>query len=136
MAQTTPSAPNRTKLLRHESQLITQMTSNGVNAPAQRALSHMIACARVRSAAGNQIMNALVRLGKQPASPAPKQNRVTTNDTRLQAYPVAAVNNDHITTTPISTFRGPIKSPSQPPGISKIAYAREKAENAIPICAD
>ena len=35
--------------------------------------------------------------------------------------PVAAVKADHHTTTRISTFRGPIQSPIQPPGISKRA---------------
>src|SRR5688572_8805992 len=123
-----PMQPNRTKLFRHESHDITQITRSGVNAPAQRALNHMNDWARVRSDAGSQIMNALVRLGKQPASPAPKRKRATTSETRFHAYPVAAVNTDHIITTRISTFRGPIQSPSQPPGISNRPYASEKAE--------
>src|SRR5207302_10506802 len=117
----------------HESQDITQMTSRGVNAPAQRALNHRMACARVRSWSGNQIMKALVRFGKQPASPAPKKNRAMIREARFQTYPVAAVKTDHRITTRSNTLRGPIRSPSQPPGISKSAYAQANAENAKPI---
>src|SRR5438046_2336634 len=127
-------APNSTKVFRHDSQDITQMTSNGVNAPPQRALNHMMDCARVRSCAGNQIMNDFVRLGKQPASPAPKKKRARSSDDKFQAYPVAAVKIDHIMTTRSKTLRGPIQSPSQPPGISNSAYASENVENARPIC--
>src|SRR5262249_31488756 len=120
-AQTKPMTPNRTNVCRHESQDMTQITSSGVNAPPQRALSHMMTCARVRSRLGSQTMNALVKLGKHPASPTPKKNRATSNDVRFQTYPVAAVKSDHMTTTRINTLRGPIQSPSQPPGISKSA---------------
>jgi hypothetical protein len=41
----------------------------------------MIACAWVRSRFGNQALKALVRFGKQPASPAPNKNRVITMET-------------------------------------------------------
>ena len=51
-----------------------------------------------------------VRLGKQPASPIPNRNRVTTADTKLNAHPVAAVKNDHQTTMRIKTRRAPIRS--------------------------
>ena len=112
---------------------MTQMTNSGVKAPPQRAPSHSMTCARVRSWSGNQIMNALVRFGKQPASPMPKQNRAMTREARFQTYPVAAVKTDHMITTRINTLRGPIRSPSQPPGISKSAYAQANAENARPI---
>ena len=81
----------------------------------------MMPCARTRSSCGSQSVKTLVRFGKQPASPAPNRNRQTTRDARFQAQPVAAVNTDHMATTRISTFRGPIQSPSQPPGISKTA---------------
>src|SRR5436190_4329581 len=131
-AHITPSKPNRRNVFRHDNQDITQMTSNGVNAPPQRALNQRMACARVRSLSGNQIMNALVRLGKQPASPMPKKNLVATNEAKFQTHPVAAVKTDHMITTRISTLRGPIQSPSQPPGISKSAYAQANAENASP----
>ena len=36
-------------------------------------------------------------------------------------------------TTRMSTLRGPILSPSQPPGISKSAYAQPNAVKAKPI---
>ena len=67
-----------------------------------------------------------VRLGKQPASPIPNRNRVTTADTKLNAHPVAAVKNDHQTTMRIKTRRAPIRSPRYPPGISNIEYASAK----------
>src|SRR5204862_7913180 len=108
---------------RQDTKVRTKSTSNDVNPPPQRALSHMMPCARTRSSLGNQIVNALVRFGKHPASPAPKRNRKMTSETILKAHPVAAVNADHITTTRMRTFRGPMMSPSQPPGISKSAYA-------------
>ena len=43
------------------------------------------------------------------------------SDGAMHAQPVAAVKNDHQITIRISTRRGPIRSPSQPPGISKSA---------------
>jgi hypothetical protein len=76
-------------------------------------------CAFTRSSGGSHVVKALVRFGKQPASPAPKSARVTTSERKLQVQPVAAVKNDHQTTTRVSTRRGPSLSPSQPPGISK-----------------
>src|SRR5207249_9516678 len=118
-AQTNPANPKTTNVIRHESQDIIQMTSNGVNAPPQRALIHMMPWARVRSFGGSQVANALVRFGKQPASPTPKMNRAISRDTKFHTHPVAAVKQDHITTTRMRTLRGPIQSPSQPPGISK-----------------
>src|SRR5437762_12727608 len=113
--------PNKTKAQRHETIERTHATNRGVKAPPQRALSHMIPWARTRSTAGSQMVNALVRLGKQPASPIPKQNRQSTREIALHAQPVAAVKTDHMTTTRIRTLRGPIRSPSQPPGISNKA---------------
>ena len=56
--------------------------------------------------------------------------RQTTSDTRFHAQPVATVKTDHIDTTRISTLRGPMRSPSQPPGISKSAYAQPNAVKA------
>ena len=66
-------------------------------------------------------MKALVRFGKHPASPTPNRKRVTTSDNQLHTQPVAAVKNDHHTTMRISTLRAPMRSPSQPPGISNTA---------------
>ncbi len=60
---------------------ITATTSSGAEAPPQRAPIHIKAWARVRSRVGSQALNALVRFGKQPASPAPNKNRVITIDT-------------------------------------------------------
>src|SRR5207302_11251229 len=97
------------------------MTSRGVNAPAQRALNHRMACARVRSWSGNQIMKALVRFGKQPASPAPKENRAMTREAKFQTYPVPAVKTDHRITTRSNTLRAATPSPTQPARVAKSA---------------
>src|SRR6266566_2920324 len=110
--------PKKTNVQRQDTNESTHATRSGVNAPPQRALSHMIPWARTRSAAGNQMVKALVRLGKQPASPAPKQKRQRISERALQAQPVAAVNVDHMTTTRMRTLRGPMRSPKRPPGIS------------------
>ena len=60
----------------------------------------------------------------------PKKKRLTTSETRFHAQPVAMVKIDHIVTTRISTLRGPMRSPSQPPGISNKAYAQPNAAKA------
>src|SRR5262245_14627306 len=99
----------------------TTATKAGVNAPPHLALSQRMPCARTRSVAGSQMVKTLVKFGKHPASPAPKSNRQTIIETRFHAQPVAAVKNDHITTTFISTRRGPNRSPNQPVGTSKSA---------------
>src|SRR4029434_5872704 len=95
----------------------------------------MMPCARTRSRIGSQVVKALVRLGKHPASPAPKSARVTISDGRFQTQAVAAVKKDHQTTIRISTLRAPQRSPIQPPGISNSAQAQGKAKKAQPICA-
>ena len=76
-------------------------------------------CARTRSFAGSQVVKVLVRLGKQPASPAPKKNCVITMERKFQVQPVAAVKKLHHSTIRMSTLRGPRRSPRYPPGISK-----------------
>src|SRR5580692_4538660 len=100
---------------------MTKLTKGGVKAPPQRAAIHTMPCARTFSRCGSQVEKILVMLGKQPASPAPKRNRVRISELRLRAHPVAAVKNDHHRTTRIKTLRGPIQSPRKPLGISKIA---------------
>jgi len=92
-----------------------------VKAPPQRAKVHISPCARTRSRRGSHVVKDLVRFGKQPASPAPNRKRVATSEVKLQAQPVAAVKKDHHSTIRISTLRGPIQSPSQPPGTSNSA---------------
>src|SRR5436190_1908920 len=129
-----PMTPNSSNAPRHDRTENTHTTSSGVNAPPQRALNHITPTARLRSSRGSQLVNIFAKLGKQPASPAPNRNRITSSDTRFQAQPVAAVKNDHQNTTRMSTLRGPILSPSQPPGISNRAYAQANAAKAQPIC--
>src|SRR6266478_7043802 len=121
MAQTTPSPPKAKNAYRQLTYCRIQTTSKGVKAPPQRAKVHMMPCARTRSTGGSQVVKALVRFGKQPASPAPNRNRVTNMDEKFHMTPVSAVNADHHNTIRIRTFRGPIKSPNHPPGISNSA---------------
>src|SRR5438045_5827546 len=109
-------APNSSNACLHDINEKTHTTSNGVNAPPHRALNHITPMARLRSSDGSQFVNILAKFGKQPASPAPKRNRVINSVMRFLAQPVAAVKNDHHKTTRISTRRGPTLSPRQPPG--------------------
>src|ERR1039458_3527245 len=95
---------------------MTTATSGGVKAPPQRAANHRMPWARTRSPGGSQVVKALVRLGKHPASPVPNRNRVATSEAWLQAQPVAAVKNDHHSTMRVRTLRGPIQSPRNTAG--------------------
>src|SRR5262249_56858001 len=70
-----------------ENQVITSATSGGVNAPPQRAASHMAPCARTRSFSGSQMVKILVRLGKQPAPPPPNMKRAASSPLHLLAHP-------------------------------------------------
>ena len=81
----------------------------------------MMPCARPRSLIGNQREKLLDVFGNAPASPAPNKNRKVSSDAKLHTSPVAIVNADHHRTIRVSTFRGPIVSPSQPLGTSNIA---------------
>src|ERR1019366_7683653 len=132
-AQITPRPPKISKEWRQPTRRITSAPGGGVNAPDQRALSHMMPCARTRSFSGSQVVKALVTLGKQPASPAPKRKRVTVSERKFQAHPVAAVKKLHHSTIRVSTLRGPRRSPRYPPGISNRAYAQPKAAKTAPI---
>src|SRR6266852_8270656 len=125
--------PNTSKACRQDMNLRTSATIGGVNAPPQRADIQRIPCALVLSSGGSQVVKALVRLGKQPASPAPNINRVIAMEVKFQAHPVAAVKNDHQTTIRISTLRAPKRSPRYPLGISNSAYANVNAENTFAI---
>ncbi len=78
-------------------------------------------CAWGRSCGGSQRLKALEMLGKQPASPAPKRKRTPTSGQKLRTQPVAAVKKLHHSTIRRITFRGPIQSPRNPPGISNSA---------------
>src|SRR5207245_6641639 len=109
------------KAFLHDIRARTSATRIGVTAPPQRAQSQRMPWARTFSSGRSHVANARVRLGKQPASPIPKRKRVTMRELTLRTHPVAAVKRDHQTTTRISVFRGPNRSPSQPVGISKRA---------------
>ena len=60
-----------------------------MNAPPQRAAIHRKPCARVRSLRGSHVVNDLAMIGKQPASPTPKRNRITTIEVKFHAAPVS-----------------------------------------------
>src|SRR5256885_10480406 len=128
MVQMTPRPANITNALRQFTNAMTATTSSGVTAPPQRAPIHIIACARVRSLRGNHALNAFVRFGEHPASPAPNRNRVIDIEMKFHIQPVAAVKKDHQSTTRTSTLRAPSLSPSHPVGISNSAYANPNAE--------
>src|SRR5579862_6802844 len=104
-----PSPANMTKARRQLTYRSTKTTSTGVNAPPQRAKVHMMPCALACSTGGSQVENALVRLGKQPASPTPNRKRVIHIVVKLRIAPVSAVNADHHSTIRIRTLRGPIQ---------------------------
>ena len=108
-------------------------TRSGVSAPPHREDSHRIACARSRSRPGSHVVKMRVMFGKAPASPAPNNVRVTMSDVVFHTQPVAAVKNDHQITIRMRTRRAPMRSPSQPPGTSKNAYAHPNTEKAQPI---
>ena len=57
-----------------------------------------------------------VAVGKAPASPTPKKNRMVTMEAAFQAVVVRAVKRLHQETMRVKARRGPILSPSQAPG--------------------
>ena len=67
----------------------------------------MMPCARTRSFEGSHVVNAFVRFGKQPASPAPNRNWLMHSDVAFHIVVTDAVNTDHHTTIRISTPREP-----------------------------
>ena len=60
---------------------------------------------------------ARIEIGNAPASPMPKRKRQTAMDSALQVRAVAEVKRLHQVTMKASARRGPIRSPSHPPGI-------------------
>src|SRR5688572_32243386 len=94
----------------------------------------MTPCAFPRSGSGNHLEKLREIFGNAPASPTPKRNLATSSEEKFQASPVAIVKADHHNTMRVSTFRGPMTSPSQPLGISNAAYAKVNALNTHPIC--
>ena len=77
----------------------------------------MIPCAKPRSAGSIHRESERVAIGNAPASPTPNRKRKTAIDTALQASAVTEVKTLHQVTISVSARRGPMRSPSQPPGI-------------------
>src|ERR1700684_2802377 len=73
---------------------IAASTSGGVKAPPQRANAQSNPLALTRPRAESHMLSMRVRIGKHPASPAPKRKRITQREMKLQAAPVTAVKND------------------------------------------
>src|SRR2546423_1923062 len=114
-------APNSMKVSRQEKNWYIETIRYGVKAAAQRALVALIPSAMGRSDCGSQALNDFANRGRQPASPAPNSRRVINRDGRFHTHPVAAVKNDHHSTMRVRTLRGPMRSQSQPLGISSSA---------------
>src|SRR5271154_489791 len=96
--QATPKAAKTTKVHLQPNSVTPASTSGGVAAPPQRVHAHIRDCADTRSRAGSHTLSMRVRLGKQPASPAPKRKRMTHSEATFQAAPVSAVKKDHAAT--------------------------------------
>ena len=74
-------------------------------------------CANPRSEGSIQCDRDRVAMGNAPASPKPNSARHAIMDAAFHASAVAEVKIDHQVTIRASALRGPIRSPSQPPGI-------------------
>src|SRR5260370_16718866 len=93
-------------------------TSKGASAPPSCTLMITRPRARARSSLGNHLEMQEEKLGKAPASPTPKENRMAMRSQKLDAAPVRDVKTDHQRTMRVSTFRGPRRSAREPVGIS------------------
>src|SRR5579862_1986929 len=108
-------------------------TRYGVSAAASRDPACVTPCANPRSAGRIQRESERVAIGNAPASPIPNRNRTVAIDPAIHAIAVIDVNTDHHATIRVSARRGPIRSPSHPPGIWNSAYAQLNAEITQPI---
>ena len=112
------------------------MTKNGVRQPEEEAIGITINGAMAApveepivsheipldvSVIGNHRDMAAEPFGNAPASPAPNKNRAQIREKKPVVTPVSAVNKDHQSTMRMNTARCPIRSPSTPDGISKMA---------------
>src|SRR5205823_5250058 len=96
-------------------------TSRGAIAPPMRLAIQIMPWALARSAVGNQREMLAELFGYAPASPAPNRNRIGSSMRTFAAKPVRVVKTDHQITMRVRTLRGPIRSPTDPVGISKAA---------------
>lgn len=122
MAHRMPTPPKTKNVALQLKAACSGTTSTGEIAAPNRLAIQTTPWAPARSRGGNQRVIVAAAFGKAPASPAPKQNRVTKSGQKPVARPVSAVNADHQVTIRASTRRGPIRSPSAPLGTSKTAY--------------
>jgi len=89
---------------------------------------------RPSSFVGNQRDITIIQLGYVPDSPIPNKNLTTNKPARPDTKPVSPVKRDQNKTMRIKTFRGPIRSPYAPEGISNKAYAKANDANTHPNC--
>src|ERR1700755_3581973 len=75
--QTRPKQANATKEYLQPKRAIAPKTMGGVKAPPQRAKAHRKPRAVTRPRSGSHMLSMRLRIGKQPASPAPKRKRIT-----------------------------------------------------------
>src|SRR5260370_19303885 len=96
-------------------------TSKGASAPPSCMVMITRPRARARASLGNHREMQEEKLGKAPASPTPKENRMAMRAQKLEAAPVRDVKTDHHSTMRVRTFRGPRRVARDPVGISNAA---------------
>src|SRR5215212_3352003 len=125
--QSMPSTPHSTNGRRQPCLSISQKTMKGVAVAPSAWPMQTAPIARPRCAAGNQRETVEALFGIAPASPAPKSMRTTKSDAKPKVAAVSIVKADHQSTMRVSALRVPKRSPNQPEGTSKSAYAKVKA---------
>src|ERR1700733_1041115 len=92
------------------------ITRGGVIAAPSRDPACVTPCANPRSLGRIQRERDRVDIGNAPASPAPKMKRIASSDVAFQPAAVSEVKTLHQLTMIVNARRGPILSPSHPPG--------------------
>src|SRR3977135_1139067 len=116
--------PNATRML---------TATNGVIATANRLKLCVTPCTSPRSDLANHSCMARVAMGNAPASLNPRTKRVPISDITPVVKPVPTTVSDQKGMIARSTFLGPKRSPSHPPGICPIAYAHKNALKTNPV---
>ena len=117
MENRSPKQPKMTKVHLHPILVSIHATRGRAKAAPRREPEKLIPCMIPLSLTGNQLKTTLARLGKAPASPAPKRNLMTIMDTKFHAAPVKAVRTDQRATIVVMTVLGPLLSASFPEGV-------------------
>src|SRR6266699_6291666 len=107
--------------------------TSGVIATANRLKLCVTPCTSPRSDLANHSCMARVAMGNAPASLNPRTKRIAIRVTTPVVNPVKTTVSDQKGIIARSTFLGPKRSPSHPPGICPIAYAHKNALKTNPI---